>query len=165
VVVLDRSRDQLRQDGAELDRPLGHALRGLPHRGVLQAAAPNRPDDAGKHARLEKVVQDVPARIGDGADLVEHRLRLLGETIHVGERIALPAHAAHLLVVMGVSVGDDVEPCGFLRAQEAGDGVLVLLAVARIDHRLEKALRAQHCGVPGRPRQRADDRGWQCDAR
>ena len=76
VVVLDRGGEQLGQDGAELDRPLGHALRRLPHRGVLQVAAPDRADDAREHARLEEVVQDVPARIGDRADLVDRRARL-----------------------------------------------------------------------------------------
>jgi hypothetical protein len=165
VVVLDGSGDQLGQDGAELDRLLGQALRRLPHCGVLQPAAPHRPDDPGKNARLEKVMQDVPARIGDGADLVGHRLRQLRKPVHVGKRIALPAHAPDLFVVMGVAVGADVEARRFLRAQKARDRVLVLLAVARIDHGFEEAARAEHRVVPIWPRQRADDRGWQCDTR
>src|SRR5262249_2349021 len=128
-------------------------------------AAPDRPHDPGKHARFEKVVQDMPARIGDSADLVDHRLRQFGKTVHVGQRIALPAHAADLLVVVRVAVGQDVEAGYFLRPQKARDRILVLLAVARIDHGFEEALRSQHCGVPGRPRQRADDGGWQSDTR
>src|SRR5215468_11322528 len=63
--------------------------------------------------------------------------------------------------VVRVAVGQDVEAGYFLRPQKARDRILVLLAVARIDHGFEEALRSQHCGVPGRPRQRADDRGWQ----
>ena len=38
---------------------------------ILQVARPQGADDARKHARLEKVVQDVAARIGDGADIVD----------------------------------------------------------------------------------------------
>ena len=106
---------------------------------VLQPAAADRADDVRKHARFEEVVQDVPARIGDRADLVGRRLGDLGKAVHVGERIALPAHAADFLVVMRVAVGDDVEAGGFLRAQEARHRVLVLLAVARVHHRFEEA--------------------------
>src|SRR5262249_17956761 len=83
---------------------------------------------------------------------------------HVGERIALPAHAADLLVVMGVAVGADVETGGFLRAQMRRDRVLVLLAVARVEHGFEEALGAEGGVVPGRAGQRADDRGRQHDA-
>jgi hypothetical protein len=165
IVVLDGSRDQLGQDRAELDRLLGHALRRLPHRRVLQGAAPYRPDDPREHARLKKIVQNMPARIGDGADLVGGGLWRFGKAVHVGERIALPAHAADLLVVVRVAVGEDVETRDFLRPQKARDRVLVLLAVARIDHRFEEALASQHRCVPGRPRQRADDRGWQSNTR
>ena len=39
---------------------------------------------------------------------------------------------------MRVAVGADVEPGDFLRAQMRRDRVLVLLAPARVDHRLEK---------------------------
>ena len=106
-------------------------------------------------------MQDVAARIGDRADIVDRRLRLRREARHVGQRIALPAHAADFLVVMRVAVGDDVEAGDLLRAHEARHRVLVLLAVARVDHRLEEALAAEHRRVPGRPRQRADDRGRQ----
>ena len=117
MIVGDRGREQLGQDGAELDRPVGEALRDLPHRGVLQIAAPDRTGDARKHPRFEKVMQDVAARIGDGADIVDRGLGLGGKARHVGERIALPAHAAHFLVVVGVAVGADVEAGGLLRAQ------------------------------------------------
>src|SRR5271168_223474 len=44
------------------------------------------------------------------------------------------------------------------------DRILVLFAPARIDHRLEETSPAQLRGVPGRPRQRTDDRGRQHDA-
>ncbi|MBV8166789.1 MAG: hypothetical protein JO021_08350, partial [Alphaproteobacteria bacterium] len=84
-----------------------------------------------------------------------------GEALHVVGRVALPAHAADLLVVMGVAVGDDVEAGRLLVAQMHRNRVLVLLAIARVHHRLEKALAAEHGRVPGRPRQRADDRGRQ----
>jgi hypothetical protein len=105
------------------------------------------------------------ARIGGGTDLVRHRLGYFGKTVHVGERIALPAQAADLLVVVRIAVGEDIEPGDFLRPQKAGDRVLVLLAIARIGHGFEEALASQHRGVPSRPRQRADDRGWQRDTR
>ena len=158
IVVGDRGGEQLRQDGAEFDRTLGHALRHFPHRGVLQIAAADRPDDLRKHPRFEEVVQDMAARIGDGADIVDRGLRFLAEPCHMRDRIALPAHAADFFVVMRIAVGADVQPGDFLRAQERRHGVLVLLAVARIDHRLEKTLRAERRIVPGRARQRSDDR-------
>ena len=45
ISVLRREGDDLRRDRAEFDRPLGEPLRGLPQRGVLQVAAPDRADD------------------------------------------------------------------------------------------------------------------------
>ena len=164
VISVDHgSREQLGQDGAPLDRALGHALRRLPHRGVLQIAAADFVDHLREDAGFQEVVQDVAARIGDGADIVDGRLGSLREAGHVGERIALPAHAAYFLVVMGVAVGTDVEAGDFLRAQEGRHRVLVLLAVARVHHRLEEALGAERSGVPGRARQRADNRCRQHD--
>jgi hypothetical protein len=59
----------------------------------------------------------------------------------------LPTHAPDLLVVVRVAVGEDVEAGYFLRPQKARDRVLVLLAVARIDHGFEEALASQHRGV------------------
>src|SRR5579885_2852495 len=80
--------------------------------------------------------------------------RLARQPRHVGERIALPRKPADLLVVMRIAVGADVEPGDLLRAQMGRDRVLVLLAPAGVDHRLEKAAIAEHRGVPGRARQR-----------
>src|ERR1700730_1538950 len=57
----------------------------------------------------------------------------------VGQRITLPTPPADLFVVMGVAVGADVEPRHLLRAQMRRYRILVLLAPARIDHRLEEA--------------------------
>ena len=76
-IVLAARREQLRQNGAELDRPHGHALGSFPHRGVLQVAAAHRADDPGKDTGLERVMQDVTARIGRSADIIDCRLRLL----------------------------------------------------------------------------------------
>ena len=120
--------------------------------GVLQPAAPDRADDPRENARFEKVVQDMAARIGDRLDLVDLRLGDLGKAVHVGERIALPAHAADFLVVVRIAVGDDVEAGDLLRAQEARHRVLVLLAVARVHHGFEEALRcrAPRCTSTGR---------------
>ena len=89
-----------------------------------------RADDLRKDPGLEEIVQDMAARVSDRADLVGGRLRHAGEPVHVRERIALPAHARDLLVIMRISVGADVEAGDLLRAQEAGDRILVLLAVA-----------------------------------
>ena len=143
MVVLHRGREQLRQDGAELDRLPGHALRRLPHGGVLQSSTPYRSNDPRKHTGFQKIVQNMTARKGDGPDLVGGGRRHLGKAIHMGERVALPAHAGDLLVIVGIPVGADIQAGDFLRPQEAGDCVLVLLAEARIGHCFEKALRTQ----------------------
>ncbi len=89
-------------------------------------------------------MQDVAAREADGADIVDRGLGDLSKPVMCARRVAMPAHAADLFVVMRVAVGDDVEPGGFLRAQEDRDRVLVLLAVARMDHGFEEALGPQH---------------------
>ncbi len=101
---------------------------------------PIGPDHLREHPRLEQIVQDMAAREADGAEVVDRGRGRFVEARHVPRRIALPAHAADLFVVMRVAVGADVEPGGFLRAQEDRDRVLVLLAVARIDHGFEEAL-------------------------
>ena len=54
-------------------------------------------------------------------------------------------------------------PGHFLGTQETGDGILVLLAVTRIHHAFEEAVRTQARVVPGGTRQRADDGGGQYD--
>jgi hypothetical protein len=79
----------------------------------------------------------------------------------MGQRIALPAHAADLLVEMSVAIGHNVEPGGLLGAQINRDRVLVLLAVAQIHHCFEEVLRAGPRCVPARPRQGSDDRSRQ----
>jgi hypothetical protein len=79
----------------------------------------------------------------------------------MGQRIALPAHAADLLVEMRIAVGHNVEPGGLLGAQINRDRILVLLAVAQVHHCFEEVLRAEPRGVPARPRQGSDDRGRQ----
>src|SRR6202011_33460 len=76
----------------------------------------------------------------------------------MSQRIALPAPPADLFIVMGVAIGADVEPGYLLRAQMRRHRILVLLAPASIDHRLEEAAAAELHSVPRRPRQRTDGR-------
>src|SRR6516165_10111555 len=106
--------------------------------------------------RFEEIVQNVPAGSA-GRHLIGARLGRLGKAGHVCQRIALPTHATDLLVEMRVTVGDDVETSGLLRAQVDRYRILVLLAVAQVHHRLEETLRPQSRGVPARARQRSDD--------
>ena len=143
VVVGDRGCQQLRQDGAELDRLPRQALRHLPHRRVLQVPRPTGPTILGSTRASRKSCRMWPRGWRGGADIVDGGLGA-GEAGHVRQRIALPAHAADFFVVMRVAVGADIEPGGLLRAQMHGDRVLVLLAVARMHHRLDEALGAQH---------------------
>ena len=70
VIVVDGSRQQFRQYGTELHRARRHPLRRFPHRRILQIAWPQGTDNAREHARLFKVMQDVAARISNGADIV-----------------------------------------------------------------------------------------------
>jgi len=158
VVAVDRGGgEKLRQDGAELHRLCGQTLRHLPHGSVLQVAWPHGSHDLGKDAGFEIVMQDVSARKSHRADIVNCRLRNRVEPRHVRQRIALPAHAADFFVIVRIAVGTDIEPRGLLRAQMHRDRILVLLAVAGMEHGFEKALGAENSGVPRRPRQRADD--------
>ena len=164
VTILQREGDDLRRDAAELHRLLGEALRGLPHRGVLQVAAPERSGDHRHDARFQIIVQDVAARKPDAAapGRRRHRMRDV-EARHVVGRIGGPALAADVVIEAAVAVGDDVETGEFLVAQIAGQRVLVLLAKAPRHHRLEEMPRAEIFRVPARPRQRAGDGGRQHD--
>ena len=164
VPVLQREGDDLRRHRAEFDRLGGEALRRLPHRGVLQIAAPERAGDDRHDARFEVVVQNVAARKHDAAAAGRRRRRVLRvEPAHVVRRIGGPTLAADVVVEAAVAVGDDVEAGQLLVAQVAGQRVLVLLAKAAAHHRFEKMTRAEILGVPARPRQRAGDRRRQCD--
>jgi hypothetical protein len=58
-----------------------------------------------------------------------------------------------LLVEMRIAVGDDVETRDLLSPQIDRNRVLVLLAVAQVHHRFEKALRPEPDRVPARARQ------------
>jgi hypothetical protein len=71
--------------------------------------------------------------------------------------------AADVVIEMGVAVGHDVETGELLVADEAGQRILVLLAVAPRHHRFEEMPGAEIFGVPARPRQRAGDRRRQND--
>ena len=143
VFVLHREGDQLRPDGAELDRLLGHALRHLPHGGVLQVAARDRADDAGHHPRFQIVVQDVAGRKRHAAFAGRRRLRVLVEAAHVARRIIGPALAADVRVEMRVAVGDDVEAGQLLLVQIDRDRVDILLAELVVHHGVEEAARAR----------------------
>src|ERR1700691_2461383 len=102
-------------------------------------------------------MQDVAARISNGADIVHGGFQSVRKSSHVGERIALPAHPADLGVIVRVPVSANVEPGNFLRAQKGRYGILVLLAVVGVYHRLKKTSGTEHRVVPLRPRQRSDD--------
>jgi hypothetical protein len=129
IFVGDRGGEQFGKNGSELDRLLGQPLRHFPHRGVLQIAGTDRPDDLRQHARFEEVVQNVPAR-RPRDELIGARFRRYREARHVGQRIALPAHAADLLIEMRIAIGADVEPSSLLRAQIDRNRIFVLLAVS-----------------------------------
>ena len=163
VFVLHREGDQLRPDGAELDRLPGHALRHLPHGGVLQLAARDRAGDAGHHARFQIIVQDVAGREGEPALAGRRRLRVLVEAAHVARRVIGPALAADVGIEMRVAVGDDVEAGQFLLVQIDRDGVDILLAEMVVHHGVEEGAAGEVFGVPARPRQRAGDGGRQHD--
>ncbi len=101
VAVLQREGDDLGRHRAEFDRLLGEALRRLPHRGVLQIAAPDRAGDDRHDPRFQIVVQDVAARKQDAAAAGRRRLGMRDvEAAHVVRRIGGPALAADVVVEM-----------------------------------------------------------------
>ena len=107
---------------------------------------PTGPTIARHHARFEIVVQDVAAagnqiRPCPGS---RRRARVVAvESAHVARRIAGPALAADVVVEAAVAVGEDVEAGDLLLAQVDRERVDVLLAVARIDHRVQ-----ERCAMP-----------------
>lgn len=52
VFIGNRSGEQLGQNGPEFDRLIRQPLGHLPHRGVLQVAGADGPDDLRQHARF-----------------------------------------------------------------------------------------------------------------
>ena len=159
--ILHGEGDQLRPDGAELHRLLGHALRHLPHGGVLQVAARDRAVDPRHDARFQIVMQNVTGRKRQPAFAGRRRLRVLVEAAHVARRIIGPALAADIRIEMRVAVGDDVEAGDFLLVQIDRDRVDVLLAELVVDHGVEETAQPEILRVPARPRQRAGDGGRQ----
>src|SRR5262249_2219129 len=112
---------QLRRDRAELDRPVGQALSGLPDFRVLHFSRPNRPDDLRHHAGFKVVVQDMAARKTDAAGAGSRELWMRGlKTGHVTRRIGGPGLTADVLVESAVSVGYDIKTRNLLFAQIAG---------------------------------------------
>ncbi len=100
---------------------VGHALRDLPHRRILQIAATDRAGDLREHTRLEEVVQDVAARIGDRADIVDRRLGLLRKARPCGSAdSSCQLMPPTFFVVMRIAVGADVE-AGRLPARAGSD--------------------------------------------
>src|SRR6266851_2414062 len=75
----------------------------------------------------------------------------------------MPPRPADVGVEAAVAIGHDVEPGQFLVADVAGERVLILLAEAPRDHRLEEMPGAEIFRVPARARQRAGDGGRQHD--
>ena len=164
VGVLDRGRQNFRHDGAEFDRSSGQSLGGLPHGGVLQIAATHGADDLGDHIGFEIVVQHMAHGEANAAEFVGRGTwHAFFEPVHVEGRVARPAAPADLIVVMGVAVGQDVEPGGLLVFYVDPDRIGVLLAEPCIDHGLQERALAQSFGEPIGPRQGADKRRWHDD--
>jgi hypothetical protein len=164
MTILQGEGDDLGGNGAELDRPRGEALRRLPHRGVLQIAASDRPGDHRHHPRFKIIVQDMTARKPNAAAAGRRRHRMLRiEPAHMVRRIRRPALAADVVVEAAVAIGKDIQPRKFLIAQIARQCVFVLLAKTAAHHRLEKMARAEILHVPAWPRQRSGDGRRQSD--
>src|SRR5262245_17042478 len=155
VPVGNGEGDQLGPDGAELDRLVGHTPSSLPHRGILQVAAADRPNDAGHYSGFQIVVQDVARREREAAFASQRWARIVViEALHVARWIVGPALAAHVLVEVGIAVGDDIETRAFLLVQIDRDRVRILLAIGRADHRLQEGAPAEVLHVPARARER-----------
>ena len=105
-------------------------------------------------------MKDVAAREAKPARSRCRELRIAPlEAIHVHRRVARPALPADVVVEAAVAVGEDVEPGELLVADVDGERVLILLAEPDVDHRVEERASAEILRVPGRSRERPDDRG------
>jgi hypothetical protein len=63
IIIIDRGGQKLGQNRAKFDWPLGQSLGGFPHRGVLQIARAERPDNPRQYPRLELIMQYMPGSI------------------------------------------------------------------------------------------------------
>ena len=88
-------------------------------------------------------------------------LSRLSKPVHVRQRIALPAHAADLLVEMRIAVGADIEARVPGRADRTTPRLRTVRDSGTSTIAFEEAARTHCRRVPGRPRQRTDDRRWQ----
>jgi hypothetical protein len=67
IIIINRGGQKLGQNRAKLDWPLGQSLGGFPHRGVLQIARAEWPDNL-QYPRFKLIMQNMLARRRDRSD-------------------------------------------------------------------------------------------------
>jgi hypothetical protein len=162
VVLVPQHAGQCRgADRAELDRLVAEALRNLPDRGVFERAAAQPVGDDARLIGFLHLPQDLAGAQPVPLHPAARGVAMAGNAAHPLDRIEKPRLAADREIEAAVAVGHDVEPGGFLRVDDRGDGIEILLAEQRIaEHLLERA--ALEAGVvPERARIRPGDRGRQ----
>ena len=160
-LVPQHRRERGGADGAEFHRPVRHALRDLPERGVFQRTARELlAHDAGLIGLLH-----LPQYLAGTQPVARHPaprgVAVAADAAETFDRIEEPGLAAHGQIEAAVAVRHDIEPCGFLLGDDAGDRVEILFAEQGIAERGLERSAGQAAVKPKRSRVGARDRGGQ----
>ena len=165
VVVVELVPKHRRQrggaDGAELHRPVRHALRDLPQRGVFQGPAREL---LTHHAGLIGLLH-LPQYLAGAQTVARHPaprgVAVATDAAETLDGIKEPGLAAHGQIEAAVAVGHDIEPCRLLLGDDAGDRVEILLAEQGLAERGLERSAGQAAIEPKRSRIGAGDGGGQ----
>ena len=148
-------------DGAELERPVGQALRHFPQLGVFQRAAREL---LAHHAGLIGLLH-LPQDLAGPQAVARHPsargVAVALDAAQPFDGIEEPRLAADGEIEAAVAVGHDIEPGGFLLGDDAGDRVEILLAEQQIAQRRLERPAGQAAVEPERARIGAGDGGRQ----
>ncbi len=139
-------------DGAELHRPVGRALSDLPERGVFQRAARELLAHDARLIGLLHLPQDLARAQAVARHPAPRGVAVAADAAEAFDWIKEPGLAAHGQIEAAVAVRDDIEPCGFLLGDDAGDRVEILLAEQGIAERGLERPAGQAAVEPMRPR-------------
>src|SRR5712671_4592177 len=161
VLVPQHAGEAGRADRAELDRTVAEALGDLPDRGVFERAAGQFVGNDTRLVRLLHLPQDLAGPQAMALHPAARGVAVAGNAAEPLDRIEEPGFAADREIEAAVAIADDVEPGGFLRVDDRGDRVEILLAEQGIAHRRFERAPIEAGVVPQGARIRPGDRGRQ----
>src|SRR5262249_25023044 len=132
----------------------------LVERRVLERTAAQLLAGHGGLIRFHHLVEDASGLDG-GPARARRAVYVSGDAEQALDGVEEPRLAAHREIEARGAVRDDIEPRRLLLLHDAGDGVQVLLAEARVAEGILEGAAPQHFGEPRRPRPGAGDGGGQ----